>query len=69
MKTFITEILDADDGSGDGILQFPEDFIKEEDWREGDRISMKAVGETIVIKNIDKDKREGIFEQIPLPLD
>lgn len=69
MKTFITEILDADDGSGDGILQFPEDFIKEEDWREGDRISMKAVGETIFIRNIDKDKREGIFEQIPLPLD
>ena len=69
MKTYTAEILDADDGSGDGILQLPEDFCKEDDWREGDRIHMEVVGETLVMKNLDRNKREGIFEQIPLPLD
>ena len=69
MKTYTAEILDAEDGSGDGILQLPEDFCKEDDWREGDRIHMEVVGETLVMKNLDRNKREGIFEQIPLPLD
>ena len=69
MKSFITEILEADDGSGDGILQLPDDFCKEEDWREGDTLNLTVENETIIIKNIDRNKREGIFEQIPLPLD
>ena len=69
MKTYTTEIIDAEDGSGDGILQLPDHFCKEEDWREGDRINIEVVNETLVIKNIDRNRREGIFEQIPLPLD
>ena len=69
MKTYTAEILDAEDGSGDGILQLPEDFCKEDDWREGDRIEMEVVDGTIKMKNLDRNRREGIFEQIPLPLD
>lgn len=69
MRTYKTEILDAEDGSGDGILQLPEDFCKEDDWREGDRIHMEVVNGAIIIKNLDRNRREGIFEQIPLPLD
>jgi len=69
MKTYTAEILDAEDGSGDGVLQLPEDFCKEDDWREGDRIHMEVVDGAIIMKNIDRNKREGIFEQIPLPLD
>ena len=69
MKTYTAEILDAEDGSGDGILQLPEDFCKEDDWREGDRIEMEVVDGVIKMKNLDRNRREGIFEQIPLPLD
>ena len=69
MKTYIAEILDAEDGSGDGILQLPEDFTKNEGWLEGDTLSIEAVNDTIVIKNIDRNKREGLHKQIPLPLD
>ena len=69
MKTYIAEILDAEDGSGDGVLQLPEDFCKEDDWREGDRIEMEVIDGAIKMKNLDRNRREGIFEQIPLPLD
>ena len=69
MKTYTAEILDAEDGSGDAVLQLPEDFCKEDDWREGDRIEMEVVDGAIIMKNIDRNRREGIFEQIPLPLD
>ena len=69
MKTYTAEILDAEDGSGDAVLQLPEDFCKEDDWREGDRIHMKVVNGGIIMTNLDRNRREGIFEQIPLPLD
>ena len=69
MKTYTAEILDAEDGSGDAILQLPDDFCKEDDWREGDRIEMEVVDGTIKMKYLDRNRREGIFEQIPLPLD
>ena len=69
MKTYTAEILDAEDGSGDAVLQLPDDFCKEDDWREGDRIEMEVVDGAIKMKNIDRNRREGIFEQIPLPLD
>ena len=69
MKTYTAEILDAEDGSGDGILQLPDDFCKEDDWREGDRIEMEVIDGAIKMKNLDRNRREGIFEQIPLPLD
>ena len=69
MKTYTAEILDAEDGSGDAILQLPDDFCKEDDWREGDRIEMEVIDGAIKMKNLDRNRREGIFEQIPLPLD
>lgn len=69
MKTYTAEILDAEDGSGDAVLQLPEDFCKEDDWREGDRIEIEVVDGAIKMKNLDRNRREGIFEQIPLPLD
>jgi len=34
-KSWIVELLDADDGSGDAILQFPDELIQEKDWKEG----------------------------------
>lgn len=60
MKTYTAEITDAEDKSGDGILQFPEEFIKEQDWREGDRIDMKIVDGQLIIRNLDWIDRESI---------
>lgn len=65
MKTFTTEILDAEDGSGDGIIQFPDEFIKEQDWREGDRIDMKVEDGCLILRNIDKAERESLHKQVP----
>lgn len=56
MKYFTT-LVEVDE-NGDGVLTFPEKFLKQEDWREGDEISIKVDGETAVLKNISKEIRE-----------
>ena len=65
MKTFTTEILETNDGTGDGILQFPEEFIKEQDWREGDTIHMEVVDGSLIIRNLDWMKRESLSNKTP----
>lgn len=30
MKTYTADVVEADDGSGDAILEFPEDFIADQ---------------------------------------
>lgn len=62
MKTFTADIIEADDGTGDGILQFPEEFIKEQDWREGDTIKMDVINGELIMRNLDWMKRENISE-------
>ena len=62
MITYTAEILDTDDGTGDGILQFPEEFIKEQDWREGDRIDMNVVHGQLIIRNLDWIERESLHK-------
>ena len=52
MKTYTAEILDAEDGSGDAVLQLPDDFCKEDDWREGDRIEMEVIDGAIKMKKL-----------------
>ena len=69
MTSFITEIKDAEDGSGDGILEFPTEFCKEQDWREGDILSIKLENGSLILSNISKEERENISEQISKPLD
>jgi len=69
-KSFITEIIEADDGTGDGILQFPDEMLRDEDWREGDVLKLLNENNTIVITNVTKKERdEGLPQQLPLPLD
>lgn len=68
-KTYIGEILDAEDGSGDGVIQFPEEFVKEQDWREGDRIDMNIVDGKLVIRNLDWIDRESLSRQAQRSLD
>ena len=35
MKTYKADIIEADDGTGDAILQFPDELIAETGWKEG----------------------------------
>ena len=67
--SFIAEIKDAEDGSGDGILEFPPEFCKEQDWCEGDIIDMVVEGESLILRNLSKEEREGISKQASKPLD
>lgn len=47
-------IEDAEDGSGDGILTFPPDFIEKTGWKEGDTISMDVSPEgTLILRKKD----------------
>jgi len=39
-KTYSTIIEDAPDGSGDGILTFPDEMIEELGWKEGQAIDL-----------------------------
>ena len=40
-KTWIADIIEANDGTGDAILQFPEDFIAETGWKEGTELNLE----------------------------
>ena len=57
IKKYTTEILDAKDGSGDGILTFPEELIKEMQWLEGDTLNLKVENGALLINNVTKKQR------------
>lgn len=40
-KTWIADIIEANDGTGDAILQFPDDFIAETGWKEGTVLNLE----------------------------
>jgi Ni/Co efflux regulator RcnB len=40
-KTYLTKMVDANDGTGDGILILPEEIIKYNHWKEGQAIEME----------------------------
>jgi hypothetical protein len=48
-----TEIIEADDGSGDAILQFPDELIKIKGWREGTILNLsveeQSTGNVLII--------------------
>ena len=69
-RSFITEIIDANDGTGDGILQFPDEMLQNDDWREGDVLQLLNENNTIIMTNLTKKERdEGLPKQLSLPLD
>ena len=55
-KTWIADIIEANDGTGDAILQFPDDFIAETGWKEGTELNLELretpTGNVIVITEI-----------------
>jgi hypothetical protein len=42
-------IEDAPDGSGDGILTFPDGFCEKVGWEEGDTINIEAPGDGTLV--------------------
>jgi hypothetical protein len=60
---FEATIEDANDGSGDGILTFPPDFIEQEGWQEGDVIHMSTENDKLIIQN--KSLRQRLDNTLP----
>lgn len=58
MKTYISTLIEAEDGSGDGILQLAPEFCQENDWQPDDVLHMKVQEKTIIIENISKKNRK-----------
>lgn len=56
-------VEDSNDGSGDGLLTFSENFLKEQDWREGDSVVIKVVSGGLSLTNQTKETRERLAEK------
>lgn len=48
-KSWIAEIIETDDGSGDAILQFPDELIAETGWKEGTTLNLKVENGVLII--------------------
>ena len=70
-KTYTLDVVDAEDGSEDKMLQFSEEFLAEHDWRVDDIISFDVQEDnSIILKNKTWEVRnESLSKQVPLPLD
>ena len=70
-KNYVFDVVAAEDGSGDQMLQFSEEFLAENDWRVDDVISFDLQEDkSIILKNKTWEQRnESLSKQIPLPLD
>jgi hypothetical protein len=57
-KIWTTTIEEAEDGSGDGILTFPEEIIQEKGWKEGTLLNLKVeetpTGNVLIITEVKK---------------
>lgn len=70
-KKYVFEVVTAEDGSGDQLLQFSEEFLADHDWRTDDVISFDVQEDnSIILKNKTWEARnESISKQVPIPLD
>lgn len=41
-KSWTVNLLEAEDGSGDAILQFPDELIQEKGWKEGTELNLQV---------------------------
>ena len=57
-KYFNVKLQEADDGSGDVILPFPEEFLKQEEWLEGDELVFKISEGSVIVINSSKEIRD-----------
>ena len=70
-KVYTLDVVAAEDGSGDQMLQFSEEFLADNDWRVDDEISFDLQEDkSIILKNKTREQRnESLSKQVPLPLD
>ena len=70
-KSYTFDVVDAEDGSEDKILQFTEEFLSDQDWRVDDIISFDVQEDnSVILKNKTWEVRnESLPKQIPLSLD
>ena len=70
-KTYTLDVVAAEDGSEDQMLQFSEEFLAENDWRVDDVISFDMQEDkSIILKNKTWEARnESLSKQIPISLD
>jgi hypothetical protein len=70
-KVYTFDIVAAEDGSEDQMLQFSEEFLADNDWRVDDVISFDMQEDkSIILKNKTWEARnESISKQVPLSLD
>lgn len=52
-KIYTFDVIEADDGSGDAIIQFTDEFIAEVGWKEGTvlnlRVEERPTGNVIIV--------------------
>ena len=53
-KTFVTETIETNDGSGDLIVILPEEIIKYNNWKEGQAIEMEVKDGKIYLTALPK---------------
>jgi hypothetical protein len=41
-KRYIIDLQEADDGTGDAILQFPDELLAETGWKEGTVLNLRV---------------------------
>jgi hypothetical protein len=41
-NSWVTHLIDPEDGSGDLILQFPDELLNEKGWKEGTVLNLKV---------------------------
>jgi len=70
-KAYTFDVVDAEDGSEDKMLQFTDEFLADHDWRVDDVISFDIQEDkSILLKNKTWEVRnESISKQVPLSLD
>lgn len=51
------ELIDCNDGTGDTLLQFSDEFVAEQDWRPDDVIHMEVKDNSLILTNKSKEKR------------
>lgn len=57
-KRYYSTIEEANDGSGDGILTFPDELLQEKGWKEGTVLNLKVeetpTGNVLIITEVKK---------------
>jgi hypothetical protein len=65
-KKYTVDIIETDDGSGDAILPFPDELVKELNWEEGDLLDLQLQpDDSILITNLSKKQHVVEIQQIP----